>query len=321
MVTYYFYDRRLDGEPDVPLGTDFDQAIKKWDEIHNKAPRIVGTLEEAFSRWEKEVLPTYTSIETKKGYAKNLRTIRPIFADSTWDQVDMPSIKGYLKARSAKTQGNREMSLLSIIWNWARGEGLTRLPWPAAGMERSKWKNKETPRRMVVTDQLFEALYAEGNQLLRDCMDLSTATGMRLTDCITVLMPRNDMLRLEASKTGKEADYDINVSQVLPELVARRKAMRTNHLMLLSTEDGKRVTHTTLRYWYDKARNQAYVKAALANDDEFMREIRRLVLRDMRKRAAQLAGGLDEASALLQHNDKRLTQRHYGAVAKLKPTR
>lgn len=59
------------------------------------------------------------------------------------------------KARTAKTQSNREMSLLSIIWNWARGEGLTREPWPAAGMERSKWKNKETPRRMVVFDELF----------------------------------------------------------------------------------------------------------------------------------------------------------------------
>ncbi|WP_245615247.1 hypothetical protein [Curvibacter gracilis] len=92
-------------------------------------------------------------------------------------------------------------------------------------------------------------------------------------------------------------------------------------MFLLSTMDGKRVTHGMLRYRYDQARNKAYVKAAIANDDEFMRQIRRMVLRDMRKRAAQLAGGLDEASALLQHDDKRLTQRHYGAVAKLKPTR
>jgi len=321
VVTYYFYDRRLLGEPDVPLGTDFDEAIKKWDELHNQAPRLIGTLEEAFARWEKEVLPTYTSRETVKGYTKNLRTIRPVFKDSTWDQVDLPAIKSYLKARTAKTQGNREMSLLSIIWNWARGEGLTRVPWPAAGMERSKWKNKETPRRMVVFDELFEAVYNEGDQLLRDCMDLSTATGMRLTDCINVKMPRTESLRLEASKTGKEADYDLNVSQVLPGLIARREAIKATHMFLLSTMNGKRVTHGMLRYRYDQARNKAYVKAAIANDDEFMRQIRRMVLRDMRKRAAQLAGGLDEASALLQHDDKRLTQRHYGAVAKLKPTR
>lgn len=68
---------------------------------------------------------------------ENLRTIHPVCKDSPWDQVDLPAIKSYLKARTAKTQGNREMSLLSIIWNWARGEGLTRQPWPAAGRVRS----------------------------------------------------------------------------------------------------------------------------------------------------------------------------------------
>jgi len=109
-------------------------------------------------------------------------------------------------------------------------------------MERSKWKNKETPRRIVVFDELFEGVYNEGAQLLRDCMDLNTATGMRLTDCINVQMPRTDSLRLEASKTGKEADYDLNVSLVLPGLIAHRKSIKATHMFLLSTMDGKRVT-------------------------------------------------------------------------------
>ena len=61
---------------------------------------------------------------------KNLRMRRPVFAEATWDQVSLPVIKGYLTKRTAKTQGNREMALLSVIWNWARGEGLTALPWP-----------------------------------------------------------------------------------------------------------------------------------------------------------------------------------------------
>jgi len=38
-----------------------------------------------------------------------------VFKESTWDQVDLPAIKSYLKAHTAKTQGNREMSLLSIV--------------------------------------------------------------------------------------------------------------------------------------------------------------------------------------------------------------
>lgn len=54
-------------------------------------------------------------------------------------------------------------------------------------------------------------------------MDLSSATGMRLTDCIKVTMPKGDTLRLKASKTGKKADFDLSLSDVLPQLLERRR--------------------------------------------------------------------------------------------------
>ena len=320
LVVYYFYDMRPDGKPDIPLGTEFDEAFKKWDEIHNRAPRIAGTLEEAFDAWEREALPAYTNQHTKRGYAKNLRTLRPVFSASTWDKVDVPILKGYLKERPAKTQGNREMALLSIIWNWARGEGYTTLPWPAAGMERSRWKNVEKPRKIKVLDPTFEAIYAEAVQELRDCMDLGAGTGMRLTDCISVLLPRGDVLHLEASKTGKEAEWDLSMSEVFPDILARRRALDADHLMLLSLPNGKPMTLGNLRWRWDVARAQAHVKAGLANDDELVRAIKGLYLRDMRKRAAQKAGSLEEASELLQHDSKRTTERHYGGVRKLRPT-
>jgi hypothetical protein len=320
-VTYYFYDMRPDGKADVPLGTDFDEALKKWDEIHNRAPRIAGTLEEAFTAWERDVLPTYTNQHTRKGYAKSLRFLRPAFGEGTWDAIDLPALKIYLRHRTAATQANREMALLSIIWNWARGEGFTSLPWPASGMERSRWKNTEKPRRVKVLDEIYEAIYVEGDQALKDCMDVASATGMRLTDCIKVLLPRGDVLRLEASKTGKEAEWDLSLSQVFPDLLARRRALGADHLMLLSAEDGRPLNLSMLRWRWDNARSRAAVKAGLANDDELVRGIRGLFLRDMRKRAAQKSVSLEAAAELLQHDSKRTTEKHYGGVRKLRPVR
>lgn len=322
VVTYYFYDMRPDGKPDVPLGTDFDEALKKWYELHNRAPRIVGTLEEAFTAWERDELPSYTNAETKRGYAKNLRWLRPVFGDATWDQVGLPDLKAYLRERVGKTQANREMSLLSIIWNWARGEGMTALPWPAAGMERSRWKNEEQAREFEVTPELFAAVYAEADQVLRDCMDIASATGMRLTDARQVLLPAGDLLRLKASKTGKKADFDLSLSSVLPELIERRRAIKTTHLMLLSTPDGRPVTQRMLRDRWDDARARAAVKAGLADDDELVRGIRAMYLRDMRKMASDLVETDEEAAKLLQHGSVSLTRRHYRTrAAKLKPVR
>ena len=322
VVVYYFYDMRPDGKPDVPLGTDFDQALAKWREIHERAPRIAGTLEEAFTDWERDVLPNYSSAETKRGYTKNLRQLRPVFGEATWDQVDLPSLKAYLRARTAKTQGNREMALLSVIWNWARGEGYTSLPWPAAGMERSRWKNREAAREFEVTPQLFAAVYAEADQVLRDCMDISSATGMRLTDARQVLLPAGDVLRLKANKTGKKADFDLSLSAVLPDLIERRRALKADHLMLLSTPDGRPVSQRMLRDRWDEARQRAAVRAYIANDDELGRSIRAMYLRDMRKMASDLVESDEEAATLLQHGNVALTRRHYRTRAtKLKPVR
>jgi len=319
---YYFYDMRSENLPDIALGKDLDQAIARWDELHNKKPRLKGTIEEAFSRWEKEELPRYASAETRRGYIKNLRWLRKVFAKATWDATKLPHLKAYLDARKGKTQANREISLLQKIWNQARLWGLTTLHFPAAGMARSKWKNPEYAREFEVTDELFEAVYAEAGQMLRDCMDLSTATGMRLTDCRTALLPANNILRLEAGKTGKKADFNLSLSQVLPDLLKRRRALGASHRMLLSTEDGFEVSANDLRREYDKARRKAAAKARSAGQEALAHSIKAMVLRDMRKRAADLAESDAEASELLQHSSVALTKRHYRTrAAQLNPVR
>ena len=333
VVTYYFYDRRPEGEADIPLGTDFAQAPARWEEIHHRAPRIADTLAEAFERWERERLPLYTVKDTRASFARQLKRLAPVFGESRWDDIELPHLVGYLAARSAKTQGNREMALLSIVWHWARTVGLTRLPFPAAGMEKSRWKNREKPRRFEVTDALFAAVYEHADPVLRYCMDLSTATGMRLTDCRTILLPRNDLLRLEASKTGKVADFDVVLSTVLPELLQRRRALpKAAHLMLLSTPTGRPVTAGMLRTRWDAARTQAAAAAerraealdgdARAEQIDLARQIRAMFLRDMRKRASDLAANLADAAELLQHDSQRLTATHYRTRAPvLKPAR
>lgn len=318
VVVYYVYDRRPEGLPDTALGRDYDAALKRWREIHEDAPRMAGTLQAAFEQWERDVLPAHKPV-TRRGYALNLKRLAPVFGPATWDQVDFPGLKRYLRERTAKTQANREMSLLQIVWNWARSEGLTALPWPAAGMERSKWKNTEAPRQFEVTDELFGAVYAEGDEVLRDCMDIATATGMRLTDCLAVLLPRDDLLTFKASKTGKRAEFSVSASPVLTDVVTRRRAIPAHHLMLLTTAKGGKVSPTMLRDRYELARAAAAKKADAQDRPELAKAIRAMYLRDMRKRAADLS---EDATTLLQHDDKRLTQKHYlSKPAKLKPTR
>lgn len=314
----YWFDMRPEGKSDVPLGNDYAKAIEQWDALFHYKPRIRGTLQEAFDRWRAEKLPAYTK-ETRRVYTQQLRTVEKVFGPATWSGVEFTALCEYLERRSAKTQANRELAVLSIVWNQARKWGLTKLPWPAHGMERTRWKNPEKARRFEVTDALFSAVYAEADSVLRDCMDLATATGLRLSDCRSILLPSGRELHVAASKTGKRALFTVDTSTVLSKLVARRCAIKANHLMLLSTPTGRPVSATMLRARWDAARAKA---AARPENASLRDDLLRMYLRDMRKRASDLAGSLEDARQLLQHDDARLTREHYRSkVETLKPAR
>ena len=312
---YYFYDRRTDGLPDLPLGTDYAEALEQWRVLHLHAPAARGRVQEAVDQWLRDEVPKYPNAETQRKYTMQARRVAGVLGGMTWDEVDLPVLRQYLAVSKGKVQANRELSVLSIIWSHARMWGMTRAQWPAAGVKN--WKNKEAPRAFEVTDELFAAVYGVADPMLRDCMDIATATGMRLTDCRTVRLPVGDVLRLKASKTGKQADIDVSVSQVLPGVLVRRRAVQADHVMLLTMPDGSPVTASNLRGAWDRAR-----KLAAAAHPKLAGQIKAMYLRDMRKRASDLAEDDEGASRLLQHSSVALTNKHYRAkVAQLKPVR
>lgn len=320
-VTYYFGDRRHEGLPELPLGKDFSAAQRAWQDYRENRPKVVGTLKEAFDAWEIEVLPTYANAGTRRTYAQNLKTLRPVFQGAAWESVRLPHLVEYLRKRSAKTQANREIALLSIVWHFAQMRGLTELPYPAAGLKRAKWKNKEKPRSYVVTDAVFEAVYACAEPMMRDAMDLATATGLRLTDCRMVTLPAGDgPITVRASKTSKTLQVSWTTSPVLSLIVSSRRQVQAPHLFLLTMPNGKPVTEANLRGAWDRAREKAASQVE-KDKPELAADIRAMFLRDLRKRAANLAPTLAEASELLQHSSPAVTLRHYRGAAKVKPVR
>lgn len=308
---YYRYDRRPEGKPDVQLGTDYAAALEQWHKLHNDLPLTLGRVQEAIDRWRLEFLegddrnpPKYDDPETRRSYKKQLKKVEEAFGNTAWHEITLPDLRRYLDQRSAKTQGNREMSVLSILWGKARLWGMTTLPWPAAGVK--DWKNEEHARQVEVTDELFTVIYAKADRILRDSMDIATATGMRITDVRTIRLPADGKLRFRSSKKGKWGEFVVADSPVLSALVERRLARKAHSVMLLVSDTGRQVSERMLVDRWDDAR-----AAAAKAHPELAEAILALFNRDMRKRAADLASDLDEASKLLQHSSTKLTGTHY----------
>lgn len=311
--TYYVYDMRGTGKSDVRLGTDHAKAVEQWQKLHNDLPLTMGRLQEAINRWRDNELPLYENTDTRRKYGDQLANIEAAMGQMAWHEITLPVMRTYLDARTAKTQGNREMAVLSIVWGKARLWGMTQLPWPAAGVKN--WKNPEKAREFEVTDRLFAVVYEQADQVLRDCMDIATSTGMRLTDARTVRMPVEGKLRFRSSKRGKWSYFEVSESPVLTALLERRG--NVDSVMLLTTPTGRQVSYLMLRDRYNDARKAA----ALAHPD-IADEIKAMYLRDSRKRAADLADSMEDASKLLQHSSVSLTKTHYRTKAtKLKSVR
>lgn len=65
-------------------------------------------------------------------------------------------------------------------------------------------------------------------------------------------------------------------------------------------------------------------QSAVANtaNKTVKRDLQAMYLRDMRKRASDLADDLDQASKLLQHSNSAITKKHYRTeIARLSPVR
>lgn len=316
---WWTYDMRPDGGTEVSLGSDYAAALEQWHKLHNHLPMIKGTIQEAIDKWRAECLPEYKA-KTREDYARHLARIEPVFGKAAWHQVTVPAMRQYLDKRTAKRQGNLELSVLSILWSKARMWGMTELDWPARGLKG--WKNPEKAREFEVTDELFADVYHEADQVLKDCMDLASATGMRLTDVRTVAMPSDGLLRFRAGKTSKGAYFAVDESPVLSALVERRKRSDAACTMLIITQTGRTLSERMLRERYDDAREKAAIKAEKSNNPGLAEQIRAMYLRDMRKRAADLAGDSAEASKLLQHSSTAITEKHYRTKgAKLKAVR
>jgi hypothetical protein len=298
----YWYDNRPHG-PDTPLGSDYAKALEGWERLHNHLPLTVGKIQQAIDRYKDDILPNLRK-GTRQQYTTYLKSIEPVFGSATWEDVNLPALRRYLDTRTKKVSANRELAVLSVIWQKAILWGITEKQWPAVGVK--DWKNAEAPRNVEVTDALFNAIYQQADRLLKDSMDIATATGMRITDVRSIMMPTNGVLRFKASKTGKWAEFSVIDSPVLTAIVKRREAMKAHCVMLLCTDTGRQATERMLLNRFNIAKG----KAAKAQP-ELAADLATLLNRDMRSRAADLSDDLESAAKLLQHSNKKTTERHY----------
>lgn len=304
---WYYYDTGGKPRKEIPLGSDYAMAIKKWVELEiNATPRhaAIITFRYVAERYTKEVIPTKAA-NTQRDNHRELIWLYKFFDNppAPLEKIEPINIRQYLDWRG-KIRANREKALFSHIWNKAREWGYTSLQNPCAGINGFK----ETGRKDIyIEDSVFKAVYNKASQPLRDAMDLTYLTGQRPSDVLK--MTEHDICddnTLSVTQNKTKAKLRISIEGELATLIKRIQTRKSAHKVrsfsLIVDNNGQRLTAHALRGHFDRAR-----EAAGISKETFQ-------FRDLRAKAgtdkAELSGDIRQAQKQLGHSTVTMTE-HY----------
>ncbi|ROO00539.1 integrase [Pseudomonas moraviensis] len=327
-VGYYYNGRDAEGNRvEIPLGGDLDEAKIEWARLDRKAtPKPAHLMGRLFDDYEKKVIPTLKP-GTQSDYLKGLKQLRNAFESAPIDAITPQVIAQYRDARTAKVRANREIALLSTMFTFAREWGLTEKANPCFGLRR----NKEAPRDFYAGDIIWNAVYEQAGQDLKDAMDLAYLTGQRPADALKAAATdlNHGFLMVGQGKTEKrlrirlyDADNENDLCIFINGLLDRRAQAGTKTSILITNQVGLRMSYNMLRNRWDEAREKAAMKAVTDGDIELACNIRKFQFRDIRPKAAGDIQDISHASSLLGHSNEEMTKRVYRRLGEIvKPTK
>jgi integrase len=275
----------------TPLGSDRNKALLAWAQLEQTEPdESLTTFGVVAERYKKEEL-RQKAPSTQHEYAHAIEVLAPVFGKVKLEAIRPQHVRAYLDRRSSKIAANREVAVLSTIFNRAREWGYTRAANPCAGVRR----NRERGRDKYITDDEYRRLYAAADPVLRDAMALAYYTGQRVSDVLKIRRAdiQDGVLWIKQGKTA--AHLRIAVEGELRRVVERTAARSVVGVYLLTTAKGERLRYDNLHRLFVKARTKAGV------DFQF---------RDLRAKAATDLENLELAQKLLGHAQREMTE-HY----------
>jgi integrase len=318
-VTYYYYDHGGRPRREESLGTDFVLAVKRWSEIEQaEMPKMLApTIKDALDAYMRDVLPT-NAPSSQAAKLVQIGLLKEFFDGAPLDDIEPTHVKQYMHWRHKKAvewyqskkrpvpvnaghiRANRDVEVLSHMFNFAREIGMTKAANPCLGIK----VNKESGRDVYVEDDVFQRVYESADQPTRDAMDLAYLCGQRPQDTLNYdeRHIRGGFLHIDQGKTGKKLRMEVlgELKAVIDRIRARKAGYKVVSTALVVNEKGQRMLLDTLQRRFRETRRAAGVK-----DGDFQ-------IRDLRAKAGtdktDSSGDIRQAQKQLGHSSVTMTE-------------
>lgn len=219
------------------LDSDYAKAMAKWATLV-VAPTQVTHMDELFDKYLLEVVPTKAE-RTQKDNRQELRFLRTFFGQMDVSSVSSVAVATYRDNREAKTRGNREIALLSHVFNYAIRWGYRRdNPCAVPGL-----RARERPRERYITHHEFETFKTLCPDWLKSYLDLKALIGARQQDMLALSWADIDDtgIMICPQKTQGSTGKRIRI-RLTPELQTVLQRLPKSSPLLFPTRSGTQYT-------------------------------------------------------------------------------
>ena len=296
----YYFRPPLPPRKWLPLGADLIVALRRYAELMMNVdaasaepirPRTFGEVALVYAIRE---LPRKAP-ETQRVNKLEIANLVAVFGEMPIDQIVPVDIRNYLDKRgeSAEVRANREIAVMSHIFNRAREWGYVNSSNPCAGIRKFKEKGRE----IYVSDTEYKRVWDQACWPTQDLMDTIYLLGQRPQDVygLTVEDVSTTEIPLKQRKTGHRLRIEIagEVAVLFSRLLARPRKLGVTALLV--NERGEAFTPGMLKKRFNKARSAAGVS---------------FQLRDLRAKNATDTDDLALAQRRLAHTSRTTTERY-----------
>lgn len=212
------------------------------------ASAAAGTVAATYSRWlewaRAEVKAGRLAQRTLDDYEAHWKELEPAFGAGPMNGLGQPVLLQYFDKRSSKDRAKREVNFIGLLSAWAKPRGLMQAPNP---VDRGLRLQMKVHRKLkpVVPPAIYRVVWACGDQLVRDTLDLSYMLATRPAEALRIPMPPVGAIHVEkylpkTSKRGRVV-VKIPITTDLQAFIDRRRALRPDSLYLLFDDEGRQL--------------------------------------------------------------------------------
>lgn len=292
-----------------PIGMKQHIVWKRHEEEMAKLEMKAGSMSELVGEFFDSPAFVALSSASQKKYIKNAKKILTVFGKMSVDKIKPEHIRQYMdkRGKTVKTTANREHSFMSKVFSWGYERGKVKGN-PCRGVK----KFTEIPRDRYITDEEYNAVLRNADDVVKAVMEISYCCAARVSDVLSLVRDQElpEGLYIKQGKTGKE-QIKAWTDRLHRAVELAKSAQETKSFgRIVANTKGQRIPYDTFRNYWRKAKEKALAENPELKLDFTFHDIKAKAITDWTGDKKQFSGHKTDSQVAVYDRKAEVVKTH-----------